>query len=235
MNRLIKILFFLSVLAFVLAGIGVGLSYGPQSFYLLLLGILLGIITFFTSVFSLLLALFQKKSMKGSFALLYGFLLVLGLLYFYSTQMKGKPLINDITTDPKNPPQFNRSVKKYEPSFYEQQKRGYPEINAQVYPISVDRLYKASILAAQEMPNWDIIFTDKEAFHFEAIEKSSLFRFVDDISIDIRPLGDGKSICHIRSKSRLGRSDFGSNAHRILKFYKKLENVYFQLQREEKP
>jgi uncharacterized protein (DUF1499 family) len=48
----------------------------------------------------------------------------------------------------------------------------------------------------------------------EAIARTLLLRFPDDITVRIRPRTDGARI-DIRSASRLGRHDFGANAGHV--------------------
>ena len=51
----------------------------------------------------------------------------------------------------------------------------------------------------------------------EATAKSLVFGFVSDIAIRIRP-GATQTAIDVRSVSRVGRHDFGSNARRVRKF-----------------
>lgn len=57
---------------------------------------------------------------------------------------------------------------------------------------------------------------------FEAIDRSLIMGFPDDISIRLRPLGAQTRI-DIRSASRYGRHDFGANAKRIRRFAAELQ------------
>ena len=52
----------------------------------------------------------------------------------------------------------------------------------------------------------------------EAREASRVFRFVDDFVVRVRPAPDGGSVVDVRSRSRLGKADFGVNARRIRAF-----------------
>jgi uncharacterized protein (DUF1499 family) len=51
-----------------------------------------------------------------------------------------------------------------------------------------------------------------------ARETSTIFRFVDDVVVRVRPAAGGGSIVDVRSKSRVGRGDIGANAARIRRF-----------------
>lgn len=62
------------------------------------------------------------------------------------------------------------------------------------------------------MPRTRIIEDTGEYLHAEA--KSLIFRFVDDLEC---ALDRAKSVIHVRSASRVGRSDFGVNRKRVEK------------------
>ena len=51
---------------------------------------------------------------------------------------------------------------------------------------------------------------------------SSVFRFVDDIEFYILEGGSGRTVIHVRSASRTGRSDFGVNRDRVERIRVKL-------------
>jgi uncharacterized protein (DUF1499 family) len=137
------------------------------------------------------------------------------------------PPINDITTDPDNPPEFVaaaalRKAQSYNTTDYagaslaEQQRRAYPDIA----PITLDLLPQNAFpqaLATAQRLGWAITESDPAAGRIEATETSRWFRFVDDIVIRITPTDTGSRI-DLRSSSRLGRSDFGVNAARIRRF-----------------
>ena len=64
---------------------------------------------------------------------------------------------------------------------------------------------------------WDIVHRDPEGLTIDARETSFLFKFVDDIAIRVQAEGSG-AVIDLRSKSRVGRSDLGANAARIVEF-----------------
>ena len=73
---------------------------------------------------------------------------------------------------------------------------------------------------AQKM--WEVVAVDREGLRIEAVATTSLLRFKDDIVIEVRASIEGAEV-HMRSKSRVGRSDFGANAKRIESFFSKLK------------
>ena len=70
--------------------------------------------------------------------------------------------------------------------------------------------------AAREM-EWEVITVAPEEGRLEAVATTAWFGFKDDIVVRIAPAGDG-SLVDVRSKSRLGLSDVGTNARRIRGF-----------------
>jgi len=135
------------------------------------------------------------------------------------------PLINDITTDPTDPPRFEAVARDpelvdqdwgYPAAFAEQQFAAYPDL----YPILVDRsapqVFEEALATARSL-GWEVIDSRPQDGVFEARESSALFRFVDDVVVRVRTLGPG-SVVDVRSRSRDGRGDLGVNAARIVAF-----------------
>ena len=52
----------------------------------------------------------------------------------------------------------------------------------------------------------------------EAVASTRLLGFKDDVSIHVQAQAGDASLVHMRSRSRLGRGDFGTNARRIRVF-----------------
>jgi hypothetical protein len=57
---------------------------------------------------------------------------------------------------------------------------------------------------------------------FAAVWTSRLFRFKDDLSVNLLP-ADGGTRVGVKSASRLGRYDFGQNARHVRQFFEELE------------
>jgi uncharacterized protein (DUF1499 family) len=139
------------------------------------------------------------------------------------------PLINDITTDFDNPPEFvnaqklqhepNRDMKYDKAKYADAQLKGFGPIG----PLK-ERLDPAAAFArvtevAKASPTWTITYTDPSTDTLEAVATSRLWHFQDDIVIQVRPAADGTSLIEMRSKSRDGTGDFGVNAKRIKHFF----------------
>lgn len=134
------------------------------------------------------------------------------------------PPINDITTDMADPPGFTATeaaAAAYDPAFEPLQKAAYPDVQAILLPEPPGVVFDQALAVAQTMPNWEVVVADKAAGRIEAVATSSIFRFRDDLSIRLRSEGGGTRM-DIRSRSRVGRSDLGANAARILAYEESL-------------
>jgi uncharacterized protein (DUF1499 family) len=129
----------------------------------------------------------------------------------------GLPRINDITTDPSDPPAFSDPRKSYPGTeFADAQRAAYPDLAPIPFAGPPAAAFAASLAAAQQL-GWEIARQDAESGTFEATDRTVIFRFVDDISVRVRPDAAGSRI-DLRSKSRDGQGDLGANAARIRAF-----------------
>ena len=137
----------------------------------------------------------------------------------------GKPPINDITTDLTNPPAFapanevpayaNRDM-TYPSDFVTIVEQAYPDLEPIRLSAAPDEAYARALASARAL-GWTITHQDPAAGTFDASESTAIFRFVDDVTVRLRPNDSGTRI-DVRSKSRDGRGDLGANADRIQRF-----------------
>ncbi|MCP3471864.1 DUF1499 domain-containing protein [Bradyrhizobium sp. CCGUVB1N3] len=179
-------------------------------------------------------AIWQNGS-RGMARILFAFLinaLILAYPAYLAFQYRRLPAIHDITTDPIDPPRFEalarlRTGDGANPAVYaglysaEQQRRFYPDIEPIELEISVDRAYALSLQIANKR-KWLIIDErppqpPRRIGRIEAVARSPIMGFREDVSIRIVPDGDDSRV-DIRSASRYFESDLGSNAARVSKF-----------------
>jgi len=138
--------------------------------------------------------------------------------------------INDVTTTPDDPPSFRRAAllpenrgrdMTYPLSNIGPQRKAYPDLKPLARDDAPESAYEAALAAAKRMPRWTIVAADAAARSIEAAAATAVLRFKDDVVIEVRPHGSGSAI-HVRSKSRLGRGDFGANAERIRAYFLEL-------------
>lgn len=140
------------------------------------------------------------------------------------------PPIHDITTDTNEPPRFEAILPLRadapNPAEYpgsevaEQQEEAYPDIRPALLDVPAGRAYERALAAARDM-GWDIVDADAAQGRIEATDRTFWFGFTDDVVIRLTPSGD-RTIVDVRSKSRVGRSDVGTNARRIREYLDRL-------------
>ena len=69
---------------------------------------------------------------------------------------------------------------------------------------------------------WDIVAVAPQDLRIEATDTTLLFGFKDDVVVRIRPQ-DGGSRVDVRSVSRVGGSDVGTNARRVREYLGKVK------------
>ena len=154
------------------------------------------------------------------------FAVPVGVMYANEATPPPGDFINDITTDLDDPPQFRAVVAIRPPgsnpieyggaAVAARQRQAYPE----VAPIFTELAPAAAFQKAFETADslgWEIVSGDMQAGTIEAVDTTRFFRFKDDVVIRIRATDAGSRV-DLRSRSRVGRSDLGKNAKRILTF-----------------
>jgi uncharacterized protein (DUF1499 family) len=154
--------------------------------------------------------------------------LLLGVASLYPPQAflnraRAVPPINDITTDTNNPPRYMTAPRAYPGAeFARQQRAAYPDIAPLMLKVPSREAF-AKALAAAEAMGWEVVGRDATAGAIEAVDTTKWFGFKDDIAIRVGAQGEGASRIDVRSKSRVGRSDLGTNARRIRAYLERLK------------
>ena len=151
---------------------------------------------------------------------------ILGLVAGAAGSARGLPRINDITTNPDDPPVFvhagqlpgndGRDLAYPGASFAEQQRAAYPDLAPIRLEMGLRDAFERAVHAAEAL-GWEVSYSDPPGGVLEATETSRIFRFVDDISVRLRADG-AATLVDVRSKSRVGQGDLGANAKRIRAF-----------------
>ena len=157
-------------------------------------------------------------------------LLTVGIPWSWLKIAKTVPPIHDIATDTVNPPQFEYVIPLREgalnslqyggPEVAKLQKEFYPDIVPAILLNSPEVLFKRALKVGRDM-GWEIIDADPAQGRIEATATTTWFGFKDDIVILIQSY-EGGSLINVRSVSRVGKSDVGTNAMRIRQFLGKL-------------
>jgi uncharacterized protein (DUF1499 family) len=136
------------------------------------------------------------------------------------------PPIHDITTDTVDPPAFVAVLPLRRdapnpatyggPAIARQQQAAYPDIKPARFNAAPARVFAAALDTAKAL-GWEIVAAAPAEGRIEGTATTFWYHFKDDVVIRIRPEGDGTRL-DIRSESRVGRSDIGTNARRIEQF-----------------
>lgn len=168
--------------------------------------------------------------------------IVVGAVAFYlpyslAHGAKDTPPIHDISTDTANPPQFvdavplRKAAHATNPTEYkiqggrapkivnvpEAQHRAFPDIQ----PVILDGVapadaFKRALDTVHKM-GWHLTAARPAEGRIEAWDQTFWFGFIDDIVIRVAPTGKGSRI-DVRSVSRIGVGDAGTNARRIRRY-----------------
>ena len=182
--------------------------------------------------FAAFVAIWQNGS-RGMGRILLAFVIsavVLAYPAYLGLQYRKLPKIHDITTDPIDPPRFEalarlRSGDGANPAVYaglysaEQQRLAYPDVETVELEVSALRAYEVT-LALVNKRKWRVVDErppqPRRDGRIEAIAQTMIMGFREDVTIRIRPDGEGSRV-DVRSSSRYFESDLGSNAARVTK------------------
>lgn len=146
-----------------------------------------------------------------------------------SQQAQSVPKIHDISTDIADPPLFvdvlplrrgARNPVDYPAATAAQQKSGYPDIVPLRLNLPPAQAFERAAAVARTL-GWQIVSVNAEALRIEATDTTLMFGFKDDIVIRVRADAQG-SVIDMRSLSRIGGSDIGTNARRVRDFLKRM-------------
>ena len=140
------------------------------------------------------------------------------------------PPIHDISTDLDDPPRFVAVLPRRQGAPNPAEHAGPPSrpSSAPAIPIShrrasprpPDRVLARAVEVARGL-GWEIVATAPAEGRLEATDRTRWFGFRDDVVVRVRPDGPGSRV-DVRSVSRVGRSDLGTNARRIRGFLEAL-------------
>ena len=148
---------------------------------------------------------------------------VLGVTLKWKYTLDSLPYIHDITTDTETPPLFvailplradaENPAEYGGPELARQQKDAYPDLQPGSVSSPPDAAFPRALQAARDM-GWKIVDSDPQSLRIEATDTTCWFGFTDDVVVRLTPSPKGSRI-DVRSVSRVGKSDLGTNARRI--------------------
>ncbi len=187
------------------------------------------------AVLSLLAALWSgycrsRRAMIWSVAGLVAGALVFGFPWQMLKRAQQVPPIHDITTDTVNPPRFvavvplrmgaANAVDYAGAEIAQQQTRAYADIVPLSLGVPPREAFERCLNAARAL-GWEIVAALPEEGRIEATDTTPFFGFKDDVVIRIAAAATGSRV-DVRSLSRVGRGDLGTNAKRVRAFLGKV-------------
>jgi uncharacterized protein (DUF1499 family) len=204
-----------------------GLWQFTTGFWILRWAVYAAILAAVISAVASLLAFLKSEReafVRGLAGLATGALVVAPMLWQIHAA-RSVPAIHDITTDTEDPPSFvdilplRRSanpVDREDPNVTALQRKAYPDIEPLVVRVPPSRAFEASLASARAM-GLDPVAVNPGEGRIEATATTFWFGFKDDVVIRVRPDKQGARV-DVRSASRVGVSDIGTNARRIRGF-----------------
>jgi uncharacterized protein (DUF1499 family) len=158
-------------------------------------------------------------------------LLTVGIPWQARRAGAGAPPIHDITTDTENPPDFvavaplrvdDPNPVDYEGADVARQQRGaYPDIRPLILDLPADQAFDRA-LDAVIARGWELVDAVRAEGRIEATDRTFWFGFRDDVVVRLTPLDANRTVVDVRSKSRVGRGDLGTNARRVRQYLRAL-------------
>lgn len=202
-------------------------SFG-MGFMLLAAGVMMSCVVLVTGIAGLVVArrqrlVLDKPPLWVSVALSTAVLALMGLQFYKAMTV---PQIHNISTDVDDPPQFDRVIAlrgaDANPLHYDaaeladDQQRAYPWVRTLETELPPEQALERAV-EVLEAQGLEIVNVDPTAGRVEAVDTTFWFGFKDDVVVRVRPASGGSRV-DMRSVSRVGRSDLGTNAARIGEF-----------------
>lgn len=145
-------------------------------------------------------------------------------------EAKKVPPIHDISTDTVHPPAFvailplragaPNAATYGGPEIARQQVTAYPDVRPYLTDKAPSLVYDRALSIVRAM-GWQVAASDPGIGRIEATATTPWFGFKDDVVIRIEATPSGSRV-DMRSVSRVGQSDVGTNAKRIRTFMQKM-------------
>jgi len=230
----------LAILAFVLVAFGIlGFRFGIFPFeagiFGLIGGALIGLIAVLVSLIGIIFTMFGTR--PGLAAAIGGLIIgaIVSAPIVNAAMMSGAvPPIHDITTDLDNPPAFidivaireadgaNPLDRANEEQLVAGQKLAYADLKTTEFGETPGKVFEAARDTVHDL-GWKLVAQHPEQGLIEATDQTEVMGFKDDVAIRVSAAPSGGSLVDLRSVSRVGVGDLGTNAKRIKAFLDALD------------
>jgi uncharacterized protein (DUF1499 family) len=100
-----------------------------------------------------------------------------------------------------------------------------PRLRTRLYSLSRETVWITVQQLAGTQPGWTVMKVDPVEGTLEVESQTRLLKFVDDVTFRVRPASGQRISVDMRSRSRVGKADFGTNARRIGGFLAALDSA----------
>lgn len=96
-------------------------------------------------------------------------------------------------------------------------------LRGRTYSIPFARVWDTALALVRALPRWRLVSSDEDRGIIQAEARTRIFKFTDDVTIRIRLDENALTRVDMRSASRVGIGDLGTNRRRIAKFLRRLD------------
>ena len=98
----------------------------------------------------------------------------------------------------------------------------FPELVIREYQYPSDAFYSLVETSIAQL-GWEIDSQHEQSYTIHAVVTTPLIGYIDDVTIKLMPMTENRNNLYIRSSSRKGRGDLGTNTRHILDLYNQIE------------
>lgn len=98
-----------------------------------------------------------------------------------------------------------------------------PALRGRTYGIPFDTVWRAALRIVESRRRWKVTRRDDLEGRIEIEATTLVFKFVDDMEVEIVLDENAQTRVDARSSSRKGKADLGANARRLRKFFRDLD------------
>jgi hypothetical protein len=190
-----------------------------------------------------------RQGLTGLSRALSGLMLALMLLAYpayLGYRASRLPALTDVTTDPANPPRFDVLARQRPSGRIDypgaaaavRQRAAYPDLAPLQEDLAPQLAYRAA-LGVVLRRKWQLVDAHppggaRRNGIIEAVARTPIMGFRDDVVIRVTPVTDG-TLIDVRSASRFGSHDFGTNASRVRSLLDDIDEAAGELAPEPQP
>lgn len=100
----------------------------------------------------------------------------------------------------------------------------FAELRLRRYAAPEGLLFDLARRAMQDL-QWKITNLDAEKKEIQAVVTTKIWKFKDDVTVQIRPAQPSGSILWIRSASRIGKGDLGANTRHVMDLIEAVNSI----------